>query len=255
MARNAERKGPETIIDVLESVFGDALTAERARGLTGAELEELAGAIEDHYAAWEPATTEDDWRIYPGGMAARNFMGDGRSALLTSLVYAPGVVIHDPVVEWFDKGRGRLTGLPGIPAARRNLDGRPSATVFSGEPNLLNGDGYYVAREDRIERTRDHLASVVPALAEIAPLIRGGVVLPIPELRLIQQYQEQLISAVRFDVRDGDLAQLIQSLIKQGDMLPKWPPSSGSGTTGSAPVLAAHALALRRREALLRRPV
>ncbi len=82
---------------------------------------------------------------------ARNFGDANRGYLLTSLLYAPVVVIHDPIAEWFDSSRPNLKGLPGIPSASKRVAGGPAMVVAGDELTLLGGRGYYASR-DRVGR-------------------------------------------------------------------------------------------------------
>jgi hypothetical protein len=229
-------------MDLLDHAFEGELTAERAHSLTAAEVEHLAGAVGDVYERWTPPQPgpNEAMTLYSGGWTARNFMGPGRAHLLTSLVYSPSVLIHDPVAEWFDAGRGKLTPLPGIPSALKNNRGVPAMIVNGGEPTLTSGDGYYVAGDDRVERSRQHLAQVVPALAEIGPLIRSGVAVLVPELLFMRQYEQELLSAVRFDVKDNRLADLVDSLNRAGDPPARSNFVRGAGVTPSGGVAKGH---------------
>lgn len=206
-----------TIVDILDEVLDGELTASAAAKLSPVEIEQLAELVNQLYASWSPPDdpANDDLSIYSGGWIARGFLGHGHQYLLTSLLYAPSVVIHDPVAEWFDRDRRNLSGLPGIPSAQRNTGGGPAMIVGADEATLLKGNGYYVG-DDRVERSRQYLGEVIPALGELAPLIRAGVVRPIPEVKLLHSLTNELHSAVRADVRDNGLRVKISELVTAG---------------------------------------
>jgi hypothetical protein len=200
-----------TIIDVLENALGE-ITAARLESLNEAELAQLADAVNAFYDTWEPpALTSDELRLYFGGWIAGNLGNpESRQYLYMSLLYAPGVVMHDPVAEWFDPHRNSLQ----VPAPIRSSQG---GMLYQGaEPQLRRGSGYHLFR-DEPERSRTWLAGAAPVLVELAPLIRSGVVIPVPQWAIVRQRQMSVLAAVRNDVKDSDLANLIADY-------PEYPP-------------------------------
>ena len=229
-----------TTLDLLDQVLGGDLTARRVEALTDAEIDTLAAAVADSSARWEPPEPDQELRVYSGGWVAKPY-GDALSHLFTSLIYAPSVVVHDPVAEWFDRHRGRFDSLPGIPGSQRNLGGR--MVVVTGEPIQFNATGFYVREGDRYDATRQELARLVPALADIAPLVRSGVVVLIPELTLVWRHQQQLLAATRFDTRNGaELGDLISRLNEAGDPPPWSNLVRGAQVTPTAGVARGHEL-------------
>jgi len=190
------------VVDVVENFLGD-LSGERIEKLSVSELDRLAEAVNAFYDAWEPPPLEaDEFRLYAGGWIAGNFgVAEAREHLYTSLLYAPGVVMHDPIAEWFEPHRDRLVSPPPI-------RGRNGMQLQGAEPQLLGGDGYLAFRDDP-DRTRQMLQAAIPMLGELAPLVRRGIVVPTPHWRLVRQRQESILSAVRHDSRDRELATLI----------------------------------------------
>jgi hypothetical protein len=210
---------PDTL-DIVEAIFGGEFSVRRAETLTDAEIDALAEEVSSSSVAWQPPVSDETYRAYSGGWVAKPY-GEALNQLFTSLVYAPSVIVHDPISEWFDLHRGRFDSLPGIPSAQRNADGRPSMSVVSGEPVQFNSSGFYRRDEDRYDVTREELARLVPALADIAPLVRSGVIILIPELTLVWRHQRQLLDATRYDIRDSELGDLIKRLNVAGDP-PPW---------------------------------
>jgi hypothetical protein len=198
---------PPTILDVLENAL-EELTERRIRTMTALEIDDLAQAVNAFYDAWElPPTPDGDLRLYLGGWIAGNTAApDARQHLLTGLLYCPSAVIHDPVAEWFDPGRELLRS----PRPIRAADG--VTEVQGAEPQLRRGDGYYVFREEP-DRTRGHLAAVVPMLRDLGPLIRRQALVPVPQWRLVRAQQEGILTAVRHDAQDEQLALLVQNEI------------------------------------------
>ncbi len=192
-----------SILDVLENALGD-LRPKRIAELTPDDLERLAAAVNAFYDAWStPEIGADELQVYSGGWIAGNAEAEeARQYLYTSLLYAPSVVIHDPIAEWFEPSRDGLQSPPPIRGATGGIE------IQGAEPQLLRGDGYFVFR-DEPERSREYLGLAVAGLVELSPLIRQGIVIPVPQWRLVRQRQDAILSAVRHDGRDETLAALI----------------------------------------------
>jgi hypothetical protein len=192
-----------TIVDVLENALGE-LSAARALSLSATEIAALSEAVNAFYEPWEPPANNDALRLYAGGWIAGNFQADdARQQLLSSLLYSPQAVIHDPIAEWFFPARERLETPPPIRGRQRGVK------VASSEPHLLRGNGY-LTFQDQPERTQHELALVLPILAQLAPLIRNGTIIPIPQWQIVQRQQDAILSAVRHDVRDPAFAELVE---------------------------------------------
>jgi hypothetical protein len=194
-----------SIVDVLENILGE-LTLSHINALTAADMDGLAQAVNVFYEGWRPPpSASDELRLYSGGWIAGNLAADdSRQQLYSSLLYGPAVVMHDPIAEWFDPYRSRIASPPPLRGALGGVQ------VQGAEPQLMQGDGYHVFSEEP-ERTRSHLAAAVPLLAELAPLIRRGIVVPIPQWQLVRQHQDGILAAVRHDVQDVGLATLIEA--------------------------------------------
>lgn len=202
------RSGGNTIVDVLEDVLGE-LTPSRAQKLTSHELEILADRVNQFYATWSaPPLSEDEFRVYSGGWIAGNLAAaESRQYLYTSLVYAPSVIMHDPIAEWFYPHRAALQSPPAIPSNRGML-------IQGAEPQLLMGDGFYQFREQP-ERSRDRLAGNLQTIALLAPLIRAGAIVPIPHLEIMKRQQSAILSAVRHDVGSDEFLHIVANPIDQ----------------------------------------
>ncbi|GAB3903916.1 hypothetical protein ACFQ1S_01100 [Kibdelosporangium lantanae] len=135
---------------------------------------------------------------------------DAKRHLFTSLVYYPTVVIHDPIATWFDAAREDPQKPPDLVAGDRKM------VVQSSEVANLEGEGYIAARSD-LERNRKELARVLPWLADLAPLIKNCVIVPVSQWRTVRQRQSAIFSALRHDLRDDDLRNVILNPI---DLLP-----------------------------------
>jgi hypothetical protein len=192
-----------TIIDVLEQSLG-TLTADRVQQLTPQELDALADAVNEFYVSWTaPPLTDEELRVYSGGWIAGNFEGvEPRQYLFTSLIYAPTVIIHDHIAEWFYPDREALQSPAAIPARRGQM------MIQGAEPQLLRGNGFYVFRGEP-ERSREYLAQVIPTMALLAPLIRSGAVIPVPHLSIMRSQQNGILTAVRHDVQSAEFVQLV----------------------------------------------
>ncbi len=187
-----------TIIDLLDNVLDGELTAERASTLTDRELRDLAEALEQFYASWEPPSpNEGEVRAYPGGWVAANYGSPEAKALLgMNLLYFHSVLIHDPVGEWFDPRRSRLQAPP--PVRYRNR-----SQLQSAEAHLLRNDGYYYTRTSP-DRTREQLKWMLPMLADFRPLILAGIAIPFNQIGTLVERQKSILVAVRHDLEDAE---------------------------------------------------
>ncbi len=150
-----------------------------------------------------PTLAEDELRVYSGGWIAGNLEGlDARQYLFTSLVYAPTVIVHDQVAEWFYPDREALRSPRAIPARHGQM------MVQGAEPSLLAGDGFFRHREEP-QRSRERLAHVIPTMGHLAPLIRSGAVLPVPHLRIMRSRQDSILTAVRHDSQSAQFVALV----------------------------------------------
>ncbi len=184
----------ESIIDVLHRVLGEDLSGDAIGDLTLDEVAELGDAVRRHYLGWQPAETEG-LRVHLGGWIGGNFGDAGaRSLLATMLLYADQVLVHDPLAEWFCATRDRLRALD--PVRYRN-----GAKLQGSEGHLLAADGW-IANPMDLERNLNELQWRVAALRDIEPLLRAGAAVPVPHLDLVVAQQEQLLSAVRNDLRN-----------------------------------------------------
>jgi hypothetical protein len=192
-----------TIVDVLENTIGE-LTAERVQQLTPQGLDTVADVVNEFYGKWTaPPLADGELRLYSGGWIAGNIEGvEPRQYLFTSLVYAPTVIIHDHIAEWFYPHRNALRSPPLLPARHGQM------MIQGAEPSLLQGNGFYVFRSEP-ERSREYLARVIPTMGLLAPLIRSGAVMPVPHLRIMRSGQDAILSAVRHDVQSTEFAQLV----------------------------------------------
>jgi hypothetical protein len=200
-----------TILDVLQNALGGDLTAARADSLTERELENLAECVNEFYDSYELPESEGELRLYSGGWIAGNWEEhDTRQYLFTSLVYYPNVIIHDPVAEWFYPRRDSLQLPPGVPS-------RNNAMILqASEAGLLSGDGYYVFKSNP-KRSRDRLAQILPLMSELAPLFQKGVILPVSQWQIVRAREQAILTAVRHDNRDAELAAAIANPV---DVMP-----------------------------------
>ena len=194
-----------TIIDVVEDAVG-SIGQVRADALSGSALDRLAHSIIEFYDSWTPLGAEDG-RMYSGGWIAGNLeAAEPRRYLFSSLLYYPEVVIHEPLADWFFPYREQLWSPPGVWADRRSM------LIDGSEPAMLANSGYFRFASEP-DRTRSYLASVLPALAELAPLIRSGAVAPVPQWWIVHRHQRSIETAIRYDVRDPEFSKAVSEPI------------------------------------------
>jgi hypothetical protein len=191
-----------TIVDVLENALDGDLSAQRARRLSMTEVRSLREVVLQFYDAWVPRPPpEDALRVHLGGwVASAASEGIAQDLLHASVLYAHETVIYDPVAAYFEPRRPSLRSFR--PVQGRGLTAEASAVH-------LERTGGYEANPDSLDGHRSSLASAISQLATLAPLIRIGVVFPVPHLKLALQRQEKIWTAVRFLLADGDYLALV----------------------------------------------
>lgn len=193
-----------TIVHVLENALDGDLSATRVEQLSQREIDDLYDAVNLFYEEWEGEAPQDALlRVHLGGWIARMASaGLARDLLNSALLYAHEVVIYDPVAAYFEPRRHLLRKLPIIKGAAANVDG---AAV-----NQEATAGYIRFKND-LAAHRSHLGLAVEQVAALAPLIKQGVALPVPHLRLTLARQEQIFTAVRHLLRDEDYIRVVSS--------------------------------------------
>ena len=193
--------GP-TVLDVIENALGD-LNPDAAHRLGPEEISDLADRLNEFYEAWSMPQVEDGG--YSGGWIAGNPSNpEIRQYFFATLLYYPAVLMHDPLADFFDRRAQHLTDLP-------RLRARQGLTAQQCEASLVRGASYWTA-PDRLDRNRRKLHTGLMTLEELAPLIRAGVVVPVPQWRVVLPRQEPVLTGVRHDARDAALAQLVQGV-------------------------------------------
>jgi hypothetical protein len=186
-----------TIIDVLENALDGDVSDEHVRRLSMAQIASLREVVLEFYDAWAPYPAEDGLlRVHLGGwVAAITSEGIPRDLLHAALIYAHEVVVHDPVAAYFEPRRRSLQIFEPV----RGLDINSNASSIQ-----IERTSGYESFPDNLDAHHSHLAVAIPRLAALAPLIRNGIVLPIPHLKLTLQRQPRIWTAVRHLLRDED---------------------------------------------------
>lgn len=195
-----------TILDVLEAALDGDLSAERAQRLSMAEVQNLREVVLQFYEAWAPQPAKEGLlRVHLGGwVASATDQGIARDLLHASLLYVHEVVVHDPVAAYFEPRRRYLRAF-------RQVRGQTiDATASSVHGERTGG---YESFADNLESHRSSLAVAIPRVAALAPLIRAGIVLPIPHFKLALQRQERIWTAVRYLLQDDDYVALLDQPI------------------------------------------
>ena len=197
-----------SVVDVVENTWSLSIAeaSEFARTADRMAFEQLNEAVNDFYAVYEaPRPDGDEYRVSFGGWIANNLTPEHLAYLRSSLLYADSTVIYDPIAAWFYPRRDELQALPSIKYAN-------GLEIQSSEPAMLQGDGHHAPELDE-ERERQHIVHGLHVLAELAPLIRSSLVIPLNHLELMRRVQEGVISAVRHDLRDAGFTGLIENPI------------------------------------------
>lgn len=184
------RGSSTSILDVLENALDGDISRTAAAKLSQRQVDDLFEAVNAFYASWSPpASEQSEMRVHLGGWVAMTAKtGLARDLLNSALLYAHEVVIYDPVAAYFEPRRNSLRTLP--PVIGQGITGEGASV------NVEATAGYVRFRGD-LAGHRSCLGDAFEQLAELAPLIRDGVAVPIPHLRLTLQRQEEIFTGLR----------------------------------------------------------
>jgi hypothetical protein len=168
------------------------------------EVRSLREALLQFYDSWAPyPAAEGLLRVHLGGwVASAASEGTARDLLHAALLYAHEVVVHDPVAAYFEPGRRRLRAFE--PVRGRGLNTQTSSTHLE---RTVGFESFY----DNLDAHRSHLSLAIPRVGALASLIREGIVVPIPHLKLALQRQPRIWTAVRYLLADDEYTKLVDT--------------------------------------------
>lgn len=146
--------------------------------VTGRDLESFGERVREFSTHHTPDIDPANHPIYLGGWPSANFALLGGDLILTSLLYSGQVLVRDPIADWFSVEQYHIEHMM---SARR---------------------GFHPPDDDaetRTRRTRAFLATIVPQLVRMKPLIEAGIVVPVPSEPLYFQ-QRARIDRLRRDI-------------------------------------------------------
>jgi len=145
-----------SILDVLDN-FLSIRGGRDVIDLSGREIWQLGEEVRRFASSYSPPPFDTArYPMYLGGWPSANFfVADQGQLMLSSLLYAGQVLVKDPVSDWFSREQ------------------------YSTDQMIMKRPGYLLAEEGKpnIAGTRRFLATVVPALQILRPLIQSGAVI------------------------------------------------------------------------------
>lgn len=204
-----------TVIDVIENCL-ETTNPDRASTLSLEEIDELAERVAEFYSVWSPPTDPTTLTAYSGmtiGMLTPDQPEQGPTKaateyLFSSLLYYPRVAFNDPIANWFNHERARISIKSGPKLTRDQPwidygDFVVGNTYFSQRPEL-----------DEARHTVQNLLSVAHTLRD---LIREGVAIPVPQWRVALSRQEQIVRGIRDDVANDELFRIVTDAAALGE--------------------------------------
>lgn len=226
-------KNPEnsSILTVLRGFFQDDKAApEQIQKLTKNELEELQDRVLEFSDAYEP--TKRPEAIYPGSWIAGNWhLRAIREKLNQSVLYHKAIVTHDPLADYFGIQKRWLPELRPI----RYSDG----TVVTSGPRLWNSELSFDTMKHDLDGARGFLASLIPHIFELGPLLDEGIILPLPQWKVLKERKEALVTSVRHDVKNDDMVSGAPYISEEIGPLPMWDNLNGFHATMNQPIVRA----------------
>lgn len=196
-----------TILDVLNEFDGGTrMTPERALRATMRTLNKFAEEVNGFWDEWSLANEHELLTAHTG--ARFDGIIEGKPAnqmLLAGLLYYPRAITDDPLSDFVNTDKKLLTALPKGPSGVHPSVLWPDATEYGG--GAISWWDTDIAANER----RQSLGRILRSYEPVRPLIETGVLIPIPTWKVVRQRQQLIAEAMRRDVEDPELYEVIQS--------------------------------------------
>lgn len=196
-----------TVLDALENSLGAKPTQRELARLSLAELDQLAGVLEEFWLAQADEAIPDGASLVGGWRSAYGSEPSFREDLSDSLLYYPRMLLLDPLANFFDD-RSALPDPRGI--RYRRSDGADNV-VHAGAQIWSRAGSYESMREDPASAAA-RFAGIVHNLYALEELIHDGVVVLRSQWPILTRRRVQLEAAVRHDVASKELQDFIASI-------------------------------------------
>lgn len=159
-----------TILTVLDNFVAMRADRDYSR-MSGRDLYELGDRVREFSESFTPTLDETKHPIYLGGWPSANFLFIDGEMSMTALLYAGQLLVRDQISDWF------------------------SQEQYRNEHMMSSPSGYWSQHgsiEEHNRSTRAFLATAIPALEEMRPLIEAGIVVPVPSEKLIWERRREI---------------------------------------------------------------
>lgn len=217
-----------TVLDVLEGFFGALPSRNDVELLSRDEVEELGDLAVESAEARVLETTDSDGLAYPGGWLGRHWDEPVfRRDLSLELLYQPRLLVHDPIADYF------FRDVQAIPDAKSLRTAR-GVTMHAG-PREWAAQLLYINEREDFETVRSRLAYTIECIVDLAPLLREGVVVALPQWPTVVARRRHIETSARHDIRDSAMGAVAASASLEGGQLPVWDNLRGVHVTVSDP--------------------
>lgn len=184
-----------TSLDVLENFFGDVPTTDQILALSDTDLDELHDRVMEFSSAKETELVPEN-SIYPGSWIAGNWHLDVmRPDLNQCLIYQDSIVTHDPVADFFGMS---VRWLPEF----RDIRAADGSMILQRDPKMWTQNHCYESLRSAPDRARYFLASLIPYVFELAPMIKSRVIVPRPQWKTFKKRRNEMLTSTRHDVKN-----------------------------------------------------
>lgn len=220
-----------TVLDVLEGFFGGLPSPRDVQLLSRGQIDELGELAVASAEARLLEGADSDGLVYPGGWLGRHWDEPVfRRDLSLQLLYQPRLLVHDPIADYF------FADVQQVPDARPLRTTR-GITVHAG-PREWVTPLLYISERENLETVRGRLGHTVACLVDLAPLLRQGVVVALPQWPTVVARRRQIETSARHDVRDAAMRAVAASASPEGGQLPVWDHLRSAHVTMSDPWVA-----------------
>jgi len=212
-----------TILDVIEGFFGELPDPTSIRMLSRQEIENFGELVVESASA-SAGQPCDDAPIYPGGWLS-SYWGEQafRGDLNLALLYQPRLLVHEPLADFFFAEVDRIPKMQPLRALRGGI------TLEHG-PRAWARPTLYVDMKDDLESVRGHLSRTIGYLAELAPLLRSGVIVARAQWPTILEREQAIMTSARHDVRSVEMVAVAEAAAESGG-LHRWDNLRGANVT------------------------
>ncbi|WIY83989.1 hypothetical protein [Propionimicrobium sp. PCR01-08-3] len=211
-----------TVVDVIETFFGELPPTGAVSSMTDAEFELFGRLVnesgtahinEDSHAAQE--------LVYPGGFLGPYWNADFvQPAIAGMLLYQPRVLLHDQICDFFDDGS--QAWIPSVHQIRYYASNGEYRDIAPSLESWIKQDLYSTYFDQgNIQGAKLAVDHMVQRICEFAPLIRDGTIVLRPQRPIMRNQINSVMASARTDAKSESMLEAAKTAtgLTQWDMI------------------------------------